>query len=161
MEQVLPMDQPVVKIKNAPPKKPRSEKQLEVSKKNLAIMKERREYHKKMQEEEAAAIEAKEPKVVVQESKDEVAIEHVVKKPVKKKLPPVEYITKSHLEKFKAELLADIPRPGERIVEMPVEKIVEKPIEKIVERPVDRVVEREKIVHLSGNALLDKIFFNK
>jgi hypothetical protein len=54
-----------------------------------------------------------------------------------------------------------MPVPGERVVEKPVERIVEKPVDRIVERPVEKVVERERIVHLSGNALLDKIFFGK
>ena len=120
-----------VKIKNVAPKKARSQKQLEASKKNLAIMKERREYHRKMQEEEASS-EAT-PKVEIKDSKDDVEFVPVVRKPrTKAPLPPVEYITKKHLESFKAELLAGIPQPGERLVEMPVEKIVEKPVEKIV-----------------------------
>jgi len=115
----------------------------------LLTLKERRESHKKAQEEEATTTEP-------------VAIEAPeVKKKVKKLPPAVEYITKSHLENFRKELLAGIPPPGERIVEMPVERIVEKPVERIVERPVEKLVEREKVVHLSGNALLDKIFFGK
>jgi hypothetical protein len=118
--------------------------------KMLAVLKERRETHKKAQEEEAT-------------THGTVEVEHDAPKPKKKVLlaPAPEYITKTHLEKFKSELLAGIPQPGERIVEKPVERIVEKPVDRIVERPVERIVEREKVVHLSGNALLDKIFFGK
>jgi len=119
-----------------------------------ALLKQRREYHTKVQEEEATNMQATAPPVEV---------EHEQPKPSKKKVSLIapEYITKSHLEKFKTELLAGIPQPGERIVEKPVERIVEKPVDRIVERPVERIVEREKVVHLSGNALLDKIFFGK
>ena len=141
-----------VKIKVQPPKKERSEKQKEATKKMLGILKDRRESHKKAQEEEATTevVEA------------EVAVQQMPPKVKTKKLPPApEYITKSHLEKFKSELLSSMPVPGERIVDRPVEKIVEKPIDRIVERPIEKIVEREKLVHLSGNALLDKIFFNR
>jgi hypothetical protein len=111
----------------------------------LAKLKAKREANKAMQEDEAS----KElPKVVIEQPPKPV--------PVKP-----EYLTKNHLESFKKELLSSMPTPGERIVEKPVEKIVEKPVERIVERPVEKIVEREKIVHLSGNALLDKIFFGK
>jgi hypothetical protein len=144
-----------VKVKANPPKKPRSEKQIAHSKKMSVLLRERREYHTKVQEEEATNMQATAPSLEVQ---------HEAPKPTKKKVnlaPAPEYITKTHLEKFKTELLAGIPQPGERVVEKPVERIVEKPIDRIVERPVERIVEREKVVHLSGNALLDKIFFGK
>ena len=137
---------------NAPPKKPRSEKQLAQTEKLKNRMKELRESHKKAQEEEATTTAP-------------VEVTHDTPRPHRKKgyvLPPApEYITKQHLEKFKSELLAGIPQPGERVVEKPVERIVEKPVDRIVERPIERIVEREKVVHLSGNALLDKIFFGK
>jgi hypothetical protein len=144
----------VIKVKSTAPKKPRTEKQIAQTAKMLSAMKEKREYHKKVQEEEASAL------VTAVES---VNVEYEPTKPKKKPvLPPApEYITKSHLEKFKSELLAGIPQPGERVVEKPIERIVEKPVDRIVERPVERIVEREKVVHLSGNALLDKIFFGK
>lgn len=124
------------------------------SMKMLAALKERREYHKKVQEEEATTMESTTAPVEVQ---------YEPAKPKKKQvMPPApEYITKTHLEKFKSELLAGIPQPGERIVEKPIERIVEKPVDRIVERPVEKIIEREKVVHLSGNALLDKIFFGK
>jgi len=120
-------------------------------------MKIKREAHKKAQEEEAEAIEAEASKVVLESPPKEKP----AKQPTRKKLPDPEYITKRHLETFKQELLSSIPSPGERIVEKEVERFVEKPVEKIVERPVEKIVEREKIVTLSGNALLDRIFFNR
>jgi len=139
-----------IKIKAKPPKKERTEKQVEATKKMLGILKDRRESHKKAQEEEAVKGDVP------------VAVEPVAPKPKAKKLPPApEYITKSHLELFRKELLSSIPAPGERIIEKEVDRIVEKPVDRIIERPVEKVVEREKIVHLSGNALLDKIFFGK
>ena len=141
-----------VKLQTNPPKKPRSEKQIAQTEKLKHRRKELRESHKKAQEEEATTVAP-------------VEVEHDAPKSHRKKgykLPPApEYITKNHLEQFKAELLAGIPQPGERVVEKPVERIVEKPVDRIVERPVEKIVEREKVVHLSGNALLDKIFFGK
>ena len=138
-----------IKIKTQPPKKERTEKQKEATHKMLGILKAKRESFKKAQEEEATTTE-------------EVVVEPAPIKPRNKKLPPApEYITKFHLENFKKELLSSMPTPGERVVEKPVERIVEKPVDRIVERPVEKVVERERIVHLSGNALLDKIFFGK
>jgi len=140
------MEEPVKVKTTAPPKKPRTEKQVAQTAKMLSLLKERRESHKKAQEEESTA---------------EIVVEKEVK-PRAKKLPPApEYITKSHLEKFKSELLSSMPIPGERVVEKEVERVVEKPVDRIVERPVEKVVEREKVVHLSGNALLDKIFFGR
>ena len=142
------MEEPV-KVKTNAPKKPRTEKQIAQTTKMLSVLKERRESHKKAQEEEATTTAP-------------ITVEHDEPKPRTKKLPPApEYITKTHLEKFKSELLAGIPPPGERIVEKPVERIVEKPVDRVVERPVEKIVEREKVVHLSGNALLDKIFFGR
>ena len=139
------MEQNEVVVKTQPPKKPRSEAQKAHTNIMLAKLKAKREANKAMQEDEAS----KElPKVVIEQPPKPV--------PVKP-----EYLTKNHLESFKKELLSSMPTPGERIVEKPVEKIVEKPVERIVERPVEKIVEREKIVHLSGNALLDKIFFGK
>ena len=142
------MEEPV-KVKTNVPKKPRTEKQLAQTAKMLSVLKERREAHRKAQEEEATTTAP-------------VEIVNDPPKPRAKKLPPApEYITKSHLEQFKSELLAGMPTPGERVVEKAVEKIVEKPVDRVIERPVEKIVEREKVVHLSGNALLDRIFFNK
>ena len=126
----------------------------------LGILKAKRESFKKAQEEESNTAEPSACGGTALPGEVATAGEPI--KPRKKKLPPTpEYITKFHLENFKKELLSSMPTPGERVVEKPVEKIVEKPVERIVERPVERVVEREKIVHLTGNALLDKIFFGK
>lgn len=152
------MDQPVTVNKNAP-KKQRSESQLLATKKMLAKLKEKRDAYKKDQEEESSSLVEIETEPIAPTEPD-ATVGKIKAKAVKKIYPPApEYITKTHLEKFKQELLSSIPQPGERIVEKPVEKIVEKPVDRIVERPVDKYV--EKIVHLSGNALLDKIFFNR
>lgn len=137
------MEQKEVVVKTQPPKKPRSEAQKAHTNVMLAKLKAKRESNKHVQEDES--------------TKEHIIIEQPAK-PVAQK---PEYLTKNHLESFKKELLSSMPSPGERIVEKPVERIVEKPVERIVERPVERIVEREKIVHLSGNALLDKIFFGK
>jgi len=139
------MEQNEVVVKTQPPKKPRSEAQKAHTNVMLAKLKAKREANRSTQEIDAAT---EPPKVIIEQ-------------PAKPVVQKQEYLTKNHLESFKKELLSSMPSPGERIVEKPVERIVEKPVERIVERPVERIVEREKIVHLSGNALLDKIFFGK
>ena len=79
----------------------------------------------------------------------------------KKKLPPPSerptYITAAELQKFKLEMLDMVGKPQKVIKEreVEVEKVVEKPVvvEKVVEKPTTKVI--------SGNDLLDRIFFSK
>lgn len=152
---------PVAPIAKAEkPKRERTEAQKATTAKALAALREKREALKKAQEEELAHLddEKREEKLKIQQAKNQ--------KRAGSKLPPlVEYITKGDLERFKKELFQAMPR--EVVREIPVEKEVIK--EKVV--PVERHVVRERVVEqpvpypvvkqLSGNDLLDRIFFNK
>lgn len=141
-------------------KKPRTEAQKATTVKALAALREKREALKKAQEEELASMdeEKREEKLKVQQAKNQ--------KRMGSKLPPlVQYITKGDLDRFKKEIFQALPR--EIIREVPVEKEVIK--EKVV--PVERQVVRERVVEqpvpypvvkqVSGNDLLDRIFFNR
>lgn len=172
-EQMMPTESPFPKMKrksravpqppdplegvktDAPKKRKQSEKQKENFQKALSALKAKREAQKKAQEEEIEALKAE---------KDEIKLQAIQRERLekakyqKKKLPPPSerpaYITAAELQKFKLEML-DMVKP-QKIVkekEVEVEKIVEKPVvvEKIVEKPTTKII--------SGNDLLDRIFF--
>ena len=133
------------------PKKVRSEKQIETTNKLMAMMKEKREANKKTQEQEAEKpleVEGLKKPRKPYTKKEKVAVAPAPAEAAKAAAPApqvpeplkTEYLTKASLDDFKRELLGAMPP-----------KTVEKPV----------YVEKEKIVHLSGNALLDKIFFGK
>lgn len=146
-----------VKTKAPKPKKQQTEKQKENTIKMLAGLKSKRESMKKAQEEEAEMLKAEGDELKIQ-AKQRDRLEKA--KLQKKKLPPVTerppYITAAELQKFKLEML-DIVKPVKVVKEkeVEVERIVEKPvmIEKVIEKPTTKVI--------SGNDLLDRIFFNK
>jgi hypothetical protein len=137
--------------------KPRSEAQKAATSKALTALRAKRESQKAAQEAEVAEV------------KEEVKA--AKKKPVKVP-PPVSYATLGDLERFKKEMMSSMP-----VVEKPVvsadsgeptlrEKIIEKPL--VIEKPLPNVVERivEKVIEkppriVSGNELLDKIFFGR
>lgn len=140
---------------DAPKKRKQSEKQKENFKKALSALKAKREATKKAQEEELEALKAEKDEIKLQALQRE-RLEKA--KYQKKKLPPPSerppYITAAELQKFKLEML-DIVKP-QKIVkekEVEVEKIVEKPVvvEKVIEKPTTKII--------SGNDLLDRIFF--
>lgn len=139
-----------------PPKKPQTESQKEATKKMLAGLKARREQMKKAQEEEEEMLKAEGNELKIQEKQRE-RLEKA--KLAKKRLPPVSerppYITAAELQKFKLEMMDLVGRPTKIVKEkeVEVERIVEKPVvvEKVVEKPTTKVI--------SGNALLDAIFF--
>jgi len=124
----------------------------------LAGLKTRREATKKAQEEEAEMLKAEKDELKIQARQRE-RLEKA--KLQKKKLPPPSerptFITAAELQKFKLEMLDMVGKP-QKIVkdrEVEVEKIVEKPVivTKVVEKPTTKVI--------SGNDLLDRIFFSK
>jgi hypothetical protein len=143
-----------------PPKKRKaSEKQLEVLRKGMAKLKEKREAIAKEKEEVKTKIEKGElpedtpiPKeqykprntIKVKALKVEVPVEPVAQ-PVKKVRKPHVSKVAQQLESFKSEMMAMVQKPVEV-----------KEVEKIVEKPVERVVQKERIV--SGSELLNKIF---
>lgn len=146
-----------VKTKTPKPKREQTEKQKENTVKMLAGLKTKRESMKKAQEEEAEMLKAEGDELKIQ-AKQRDRMEKA--KLQKKKLPPMTerppYITAAELQKFKLEML-DIIKPVKIVKEKEVE------VERIVEKPVivERVVEKPTTKVISGNDLLDRIFFNK
>lgn len=148
-----------VKTKVPKPKRQQTEKQKENFQKALSALKAKREAQKKAQEEEAEMLKAEKDELKIQAKQRE---RYEKAKLSRKKLPPPSerptYITAAELQKFKLEMLETLkPTPivREKEVEVPVEKVVEKPVikEKIIEKTTTKLI--------SGNDLLDKIFFNK
>jgi centrosomal protein CEP164 len=167
------MDPEVKKLKLKPiPRSERTPAQIEAAKKMYEGLRAKREANKKIQEEEAS----KKQEETIQQLAEQKAAAIVESRLQNQKSPgeppaPVplaqekkqrqkrsEYLTKQHLDSFKQELLSSMTHPQ---VEKQIEKIIERPVEKIIEKPIEKIIEREKVVHLSGNALLDKIFFNR
>lgn len=140
-ETALPEVIPVQTVKKAV--KPRSEAQKAATSKALEALRAKREAQKSAQEAEVAEV------------REEVKAEK--KKPVRVP-PPVSYATIGDLERFKKEMMSSIVPPT--VVEKPVEKVVEKVIEKPVEKVIERVIEKPPRI-VSGNELLDKIFFGR
>jgi hypothetical protein len=139
----------------APKKRVQSEKQKENFQKALSALKQKREAQKKAQEEEAEMLKAEKDELKIQEKQRE----RFEKAKLQKKKLPAErptYITAAELQKFKLEML-DMVKPQKIVKEREVEvqKVVEKPVvvEKVVEKPTTKII--------SGNELLDRIFFNK
>lgn len=143
-------------VKTKPAKRPQSEKQKEATKKMLGALKERRETMKKSMEEEAEMLKAEKDELKIQANQRD-RLEKA--KLSKKKLPPVSerptYITAAELQRFKLEVMEAFGKPQTIVREKEVEvlKEIKVPVitEKIVEKPTTKVI--------SGNALLDAIFF--
>lgn len=146
-----------VKTKEPKPKRKQTEKQKENTVKMLAALKAKRESTKKAQEAEAEMLKAEGDELKIQ-AKQRERLEKA--KLQKKKLPPPSerppYITAAELQKFKLEMLEHIkPQKIVKEKEVEVEKVVEKPVvvEKVIEKPTTKII--------TGNELLDRIFFNK
>lgn len=159
METEVNEEVPEFKTTTPKPKRKQTEKQKENTQKMLTALKAKREATKKAQEEEAEMLKAEGDELKIQ-AKQRERLEKA--KLQKKKLPPPTerptYITSAELQKFKLEML-DIVKP-QKIVkekEVEVEKIVPKAypviVEKVIEKPTTKII--------SGNELLDRIFFNK
>ena len=139
----------------APKKKGQTEKQKENFVKAMAALKAKRESQKKAQEEEAEMLKAEGDELKIQ-AKQRDTLEKA--KVGRKKLPPPSerptYITAAELQKFKLEML-DYVKPIKVVKEREVE------VEKIVEKPVvvEKHIETKTTKLISGNALLDSIFF--
>lgn len=152
------IDIAVSETQTNPPKtkKAQTDKQKEATKKMMTALKERRETMKKAKEEEEEMLKAEKDELKVQ-ARQRDRLEKA--KYQKKKLPPPAerppYITAAELQKFKLEMMDMVGKPQKIIKEKEVE------VEKIVERPtiVEKVIEKPTTKVISGNALLDAIFF--
>lgn len=144
-----------VETRLPPQKKPQTEKQKEAFAKAMAALKSKRETQKKAQEEEAEMLKAEGDELKIQAKKRETLEKAKVGR---KKLPALAdrptYITAAELQKFKLEML-DIVKPVKVIKEREVE------VETIIEKPVvvEKHIETKTTKVISGNALLDSIFF--
>ena len=145
---------PEVPLKVNKPKKERSPAQKAATAKALEILKAKREANRKAQEEEVAEIQ--------EEKKEEVIKAKTEKQKAKKiintlsRADDVPYITKTDFEAFKNDILTNL-KPKEVAAPAVVEKVIEKPIEKTIIREVPK----EVVKVLSGNELLDRIFFGR
>ena len=144
-----------------PPKKRKaSEKQLEVLRKGMAKLKEKREAIAKEKEEVKTKIEKGELPQDTPIPKEQYKPRNTIKVKALKVVVPEEPPTvqslkkprKPHVSKvsqqldaFKQEMLQMVQKPAEV-----------KEVEKIVEKPVERVIQKERVV--SGSELLNKIF---
>lgn len=144
-----------IKTKEPKPKRKQTEAQKANTAKMLAGLKAKREAQKKAQEEEAEMLKAEGDELKIQ-AKQRERLEKA--KLQRKKLPPPSerptYITAAELQKFKLEML-EIVKPVKVVKEkeVEVEKVIEKPVvvEKVIEKPTTKII--------SGNELLDRIFF--
>ena len=144
------------KLKLVKPKKERSPAQKEATAKALGILRAKREAQRKQQEEEVAGLEEDKKEEVLKVKKEQQKAKKIVS--ALRTVPPEQspYITATDFEKFKSEVLTSL-KPAV------VEKVVEKPVEKIIEKPVEKTIIKEVAVNrvISGNELLDRIFFNR
>jgi len=129
------------------PKKERSEKQKAATAKALDILRAKREANRKAQEEEVAE---------VQEEKKAEVIKAKTEKQKAKKLvntlsqaQEVPFVTRNDFDSFKNDILSQL-KPSNK------EPTI---VEKIVEKPVEKTIVRESVRVVSGNELLDRIFF--
>lgn len=145
---------PTIRVETKlPTKKPQTQKQKDNFVKAMAALKAKRETQKKAQEDEAEMLKAEGDELKIQ-AKQRDTLEKA--KVGRRKLPADRptYITAAELQKFKLEML-DIVKPVKVIKEREVE------VEKIVEKPVvvEKHIETKTTKVISGNALLDSIFF--
>lgn len=144
-----------VQLKLNKPKKERTPAQKEATAKALSILRSKREAQKKQQEEEVAGVEEDKKEAVMTAKKEQQKAKKLVN--TLKAVPPEQspYVTATDFQKFKSEILTTLKPVEPKIIEKPVERIVEKPVEKTIvkEVPINRIV--------SGNELLDRIFFNR
>lgn len=136
---------------------PKVKKELSEAKKaSLAKMfealKAKREQQKADQERETAEIK---------EERKQAKLKEQAEKKMKRRFPPVaQYVTVRDLEKFKNDLVAILPKTVYQ--EVPVDRIVPQPIPvpiETVREKVVQVLQPPTVKKVTGNELLDNIFF--
>jgi hypothetical protein len=149
------MDTPdVFDVKPPKVKKPRTPAQVAATTKALSVLKERREALKKTQEDEVANAD--------EEKKQEILkVKYEKAKRTKSKLPPIiNYVTTCDLDRFKKEILQCMPKEVYRELPPKIEYVEKQKIEIIPKETIREVVKEVPVIKtLSGNALLDSIFF--
>lgn len=144
-----------VPLKVNKPKKERSPAQKAATAKALEILRSKREANRKAQEEEVAEVEEEKKTEVIKAKTERAKAKKLVN--TLRAAEEVPYLTMSDFEKFKAEMMTSIKPVAP--VEKVVEKVIEKPVEKTVIREVP--VQKEVVKIVSGNELLDRIFFGR
>ena len=151
--QVTPVNGEPLATEPAPaPKKELSEAKKASLAKMFEALKVKREQQKADQERETAEIK---------EERKQAKLKEQAEKKMKRRFPPVaQYVTVRDLEKFKNDLVAILPKtvyqevPVDRIVPHPVAVPVETVREKVVQ-----VLQPPVIQRVTGNSLLDAVFF--
>jgi hypothetical protein len=144
-----------VPLKVNKPKKERTPAQKAATAKALDILKAKREAQRKAQEEEVAEVQ--------EEKKAEVIKAKTEKQKAKKlvatlsRADDVPYITRNDFDAFKNDIMSHL-KPTQPVAPV-VERVVEKPIEKTIIKEVH--IPKEVVKVLSGNELLDRIFFGR
>jgi hypothetical protein len=143
--QVTPVNGEPVATDPAPPP---PKKELSEAK----ALKIKREQQKADQERETAEIK---------EERKQAKLKEQAERKMKRRFPPVaQYVTVRDLEKFKNDLVAILPKTIYQ--EVPVDRIVPQPIAvpiETVREKVVQVLQPPSVKKVSGNELLDNIFF--
>jgi hypothetical protein len=140
-----------VPLKVNKPKKERSPAQKAATAKALDILRSKREAQRKAQEEEVAEVqEEKKAEVIKAKTEKQKAKKLVTTLRAAEEVP---YITRNDFDAFKNDIMAHL-KPPPPVALPPV-------VEKVIEKPVIREVPKEVVRVVSGNELLDRIFFGK
>ena len=135
-----------------PPKKELSEAKKASMAKMFEALKIKREQQKADQERETAEIK---------EERRQAKLKEQAERKMKRRFPPVaQYVTVRDLEKFKNDLVAILPKTIYQ--EVPVDRIVPQPIAvpiETVREKVVQVLQPPVIQRITGNSLLDAVFF--
>lgn len=148
--QVAPIDgQPIAKEPPPPVKKEHSEAKKAALAKMFEALKAKRERQKAEAEAESAEIK---------EQKQQAKLKKIADRKASKRTPPIgSYVTMRDLEEFKTQLVSILPKTIYK--EVPVDRIVPQPIAIPVETVREKVVQVVQPKKISGNDLLDSIFF--
>lgn len=148
--EVAPIDgQPVAKDPPAPVKKELSDAKKAALGKMFEALKAKRERQKAEAEAESNEIK---------EMKQQTKLRRIAERKAAKRTPPIgSYVTMKDLEEFRTQLIQIMPKTIYK--EVPVDRIVPQPIAVPVETIREKVVQVVQPKKISGNDLLDSIFF--
>jgi hypothetical protein len=146
--EVAPIDGQAVAT-DPPPKKEPSEKKKAALQKMFEGLKAKREQQRADAERESAEIK---------EERKQAKLKALAERKAARRFPPVaQYVTVRDLENFKNQLIQILPKTVYQ--EVPVDRIVPQPIAIPVETVREKVVQVVQPKKVTGNELLDNIFF--
>jgi len=148
--QVTPVNGEPLATDPAPaPKKQLSEAKKAALARMFEGLKAKRELQKADQERETAE---------VKEERRQAKLRAVAERKQQRRYPPVaQYVTLRDLEKFKNDLVSILPKTVYQ--EVPVDRIVPQPVPVPIETVREKVIQVPSVKKVSGNELLDNIFF--